>query len=98
MDNRFLRLTVVVALLSFALSGCAYFSAQKEVNSAENLFAELKAAQGATLAPYEYCGAESFLEISKFTLKENSYKKTKEFAGRSKSASEAGLAEAKKKK
>ena len=98
MDSRFFRLAVVVALFSFAISGCAYFAAQKEIKSAEKLFVDLKAAGGAKLVPYEYCSAESFLEVSKLKFKENDFKKTKEFAGRSKSASESGLAEVQKKK
>lgn len=98
MKSNFSKLVVLAALLSFALSGCAYFSAKKEIESAERSFAELKAAGGGTSAPYEYCSAESFLEVSKYTFSENNFKKTKEFAGRSKSASEAGLVEVKKKK
>ena len=98
MDTRFFRLAVVVVLFSFAISGCGYFAAKKEIKAAEKSFLDLKAAGGAKLVPYEYCSAESFLEVSKFTFKENSFKKTREFAGRSKSASEAGLAEVQKKK
>jgi hypothetical protein len=88
---------LVLVLFSFSLSGCGYFAARNEIKAAEIATAELKGAGGATLAPYEYCSAESFLEISKFVLTENSWKVSKEFAARSKSAAEAGLAEVKKK-
>ncbi len=98
MDTRFFRLAVAVLFFSFAISGCAYFSAQKDIKAAEKSLLDLKAAGGEKLVPYEYCSAESFLEISKFTFKENSFKTTRGFAGRSKSASEAGLAEIQKKK
>jgi hypothetical protein len=98
MKRGFFKLVVLVALLSFALSGCAYNSAKKEIESAERSFGELKAAGGEKSAPYEYCSAESFLQVSKYTFAENNFKKTKEFAGRSKSASEAGLVEVKKNK
>ncbi len=88
---------LVLVFCSFSLSGCGYFAARNEIKAAEKATAELKGAGGATLAPYEYCSAESFLEISKYVLTENSWKKSKEFAARSKSAAEAGLAEVKKK-
>jgi hypothetical protein len=88
---------LVLVLFSFSLSGCGYFAARNEIKAAEIATAELKGAGGPTLAPYEYCSAESFLEISKFVLTENSWKVSKEFAARSKSAAEAGLAEVKKK-
>ena len=88
---------IILVLLSFSLSGCAYFAARNEIRAAEKATAELKGANGAALVPYEYCSAESFLEISKFVLNENSWRKSKEFATRSKSAAQAGLAEVKKK-
>ena len=88
----------VVVLFSFSLSGCAYFAAKNEIKAAEKVFTDLKGAGGEKLAPYEYCSAESFLEISRYVLTENSWGKSKEFATRSKSAAEAGLAEVKKKK
>ena len=97
MSKRSLTLLLVLVCFSFSVSGCAYFAAQNEIKAAEKATAELKGAGGATLAPYEYCSAESFLEISKYVLTENSWKKSKEFAVRSKSAAEAGLAEVKKK-
>ena len=98
MKRSLFTLVALAALLSFVLAGCGYHAAKKEIDSAERAFAELKAAGGATSAPYEYCSAESFLEVSRYTMAENNFKKTREFAGRSKSASEAGLVEVKKKK
>ena len=97
MSKTFRTGLIILVLFSFSLSGCAYFSARNEIRAAEKATAELKAANGATLVPYEYCSAESFLEISKYVLTENSWNKSKEFATRSKSAAEAGMAEVKKK-
>jgi hypothetical protein len=97
MSKKTTKLLMILILLSFFTTGCYYFAARNEIKVAEKATAELKGAGGATLAPYEYCSAESFLEISKFVLTENSWKKSKEFATRSKSAAEAGLAEVKKK-
>jgi hypothetical protein len=97
MEKRIWKFLLVFFLLSFILSGCAYFAARNEIKAAEKATAELKGAGGATLAPYEYCSAESFLEISKFVLTENSWKASREFSARSRSAAEAGLAEVKKK-
>ena len=97
MNKRLWTFLMVLIFFSFSLSGCAYFDARNEIKAAAKATAELKGAGGATLAPYEYCSAESFLEISKYVLTENSWKKSKEFAARSKSAAEAGLAEVKKK-
>jgi hypothetical protein len=88
----------IIIFLSFSLSGCYYFSATKEMKAAEKLTSELKAAGGATLAPYEYCSAEGFLGNAKREADESDYKAAKEFASRSKSAAQAGLAEIKKKK
>ena len=98
MEPGFFKLVFPLVFFSFAISGCAYFSAKNDIKAAEQSFLNLKAAGGEKLVPYEYCSAESFLEISKFTFKENSFKTTKEFAGRSKPASEAGLAAIQKKK
>jgi hypothetical protein len=92
------KFLVVFVLLSFFLSGCYYFSATKEMKAAEQSFAELKAAGGQTLVPYEYTSAEKFLEISKIEFNEPGYKPAAEFARRSKAASQAGLAEIQKKK
>jgi hypothetical protein len=88
---------VILVLFSFLLSGCHYFSAKNEIKTAEKLTAELKAAGGDKLVPYEYCGAEAFLEGAKKEFYENDFKPAKELASRSKSAAEAGLANIKKK-
>jgi len=68
------------------------------MKAAEKLISELKTAGGATLVPYEYCSAEKFLENAKMEANESDYKAAKEMASRSKSAAEAGLAQAQKKK
>jgi hypothetical protein len=91
------KVLVVIVLFSFALSGCYYFSAKKEIANAERLFSELKGSGGEKLAPYEYCSAEKFLEVSKVEFADGDYKPAKGFAERSKSASEAGLAVVKEK-
>jgi hypothetical protein len=99
MSKRILTFLLIFVFFSFLLSGCYYFSAKKEIANAERLLSELKAVGGPTLAPYEYCSAEKFLEMSRAELsEENDGKTAKGFAERSKSAAEAGLAEVKKKK
>ena len=98
MSRRAFTFLWVMVILAFSLSGCAYFAARNEIKAAEKATAELKEAGGVRLTPYEYCSAESFLEISKYVLNENSWGKSKEFATRSKSIAEAGLVEVKKKK
>jgi hypothetical protein len=95
---RIWKFLAVFVLLTFALSGCYYFSATKEMKAAQQSFSELKAAGGATLTPYEYCSAEKYLEISRIEFNEPGYKPAAEFARRSKAASQAGLAEIQKKK
>lgn len=97
MGKRILTFLLVLVFFSFSLSGCYYFSAKKEIKSAETLLSDLKGAGGATRVPYEYTSAEKFLEISKIEFNENDFKSAKGFASRSKSAAEAGLAEVKKK-
>jgi hypothetical protein len=97
MDKRMWGCLAVFILFSFLLSGCHYFSAKKEIANAEKLLSELKGAGGETKAPYEYCSAEKFLEVSKIEFNSNDFKTAKGFAERSKSAGEAGLAEVKKK-
>jgi hypothetical protein len=67
------------------------------MKAAQQLTSDLKAAGGATLAPYEYCSAESYLGNAKREADESDYKAAKEFAIRSKSAAQAGLAQVKKK-
>jgi hypothetical protein len=88
----------ILVLLAFSLSGCFYFDAVKEMKAAEQSLAELKAAGGQALVPYEYTSAEKFLEISKIEFNEPGYKPAAEFARRSNAASQAGLAEIQKKK
>ncbi len=97
MSKRGFSLLMVLVFFSLSLSGCYYFSAKKEIKSAEGLVGELKSAGGPAKAPYEYCSAESFLAISKMEFGENDWKHAKGFASRSKAAAEAGLAEVKKK-
>ena len=98
MSKRVCGLLMLLVFFSFSASGCAYFGAKNEIKAAEKATAELKAAGGEKLTPYEYCSAESFLQISKYVLTENSWSVSKGFASRSKSAAEAGLIEVKKKK
>ncbi len=97
MSKRGFSLLLVLVFFSLSLSGCYYFSAKKEIKSAQSLVGELKNAGGPAKAPYEYCSAEKFLEISKMEFSENDFKHAKGFASRSKAAAEAGLAEVKKK-
>jgi hypothetical protein len=61
------------------------------------LISELKAAGGPTLVPYEYCSAEKFLENAKLEADQSDWKHARDFASRSKSAADAGLAQVKKK-
>ena len=98
MDNRIWKLIIVVVFLSSILPGCAYFAARNEINSAQALLTQLQAQGGQKYAPYEYCSAEKFLEISRADFSENDFTSAKRFAVRSKSAAEAGLAEVKKAK
>ena len=92
------KFLVVFVLFSFALSGCYYFSATKDMKAAARSLAELKAAGGEKLVPYEYTSAEKFLEVAKIEYSEPGYKPAGEFARRSIAASQAGLAEIQKKK
>jgi len=98
MSRKVGKILVVLVLFSFALSGCYYFSATKEMKAAAQSLAELKAAGGEKLVPYEYTSAEKFLEVAKIEYSEPGYKPAGEFARRSKAASQAGLAEIQKKK
>ena len=66
MSKRGLTLLLLLVFFSVSVSGCAYFAARNEIKAAERATAELKGAEGEKLAPYEYCSAESFLEISKY--------------------------------
>jgi len=99
MSKRMWIFWLILVFFSFSLlSGCYYFGAVNEMKSAEKLLSELKEAGGATLVPYEYTSAEKYLEISKLEFTEPGYGPAKEFASRSKAASQAGLAEIRKKK
>lgn len=98
MNKTIWKVLVVIVLFSFALSGCHYFSAKKEIANAEKLYSDMKGKGGEKLVPYEYCSAEKYLEISKMEFGSNDFKAAEGFAQRSKSASEAGLAEIQKKK
>ncbi len=97
MGKRIYLCFFIIVLFSFSFSGCYYFSATKEMKAAQQSLAELKAAGGQTLVPYEYTSAEKFLEISNIEFSEPGYKPAAEFARRSKAAAEAGLAQIKKK-
>ncbi len=94
--NSKLTIFVVFLVFSLSLSGCCYLAAKNEIKAAEQSFSELKAAGGATKVPYEYCSAESFLEMSKMEFNQSDYREAKKFATQSKSTSTAGLAGAKK--
>ncbi len=98
MNKKIWKLLMILVLLSFFATGCYYFAAKKEIKSAEKLISELKREGGATLVPYEYCSAESFLGMAKLETDQNDWKHAKDFASRSKSAAEAGLSEVQKKK
>ena len=98
MSKRIWTFLLFFVFFSPLLSGCYYFSATKEMANAEKLISELKAQGGEKQVPYEFTSAEKFLEISKIEFSDNDYKAAKGFASRSKSASEAGLTEVKKKK
>jgi hypothetical protein len=98
MKMRLWVLLLILVLSTFSLSGCYYFSAKDQMKNAEMLISDLKARGGEKMAPYEYCSAEAFLEISRGEFGQNDFKASKEFAERSKAAAQAGLAEAGKKK
>ena len=98
MLRRVLTLVLILCfLLPFASGCCYYWPAKKEMGKAEAALAELKAKGGATKAPYEYCSAESFLQISKMEFSQNDFVQAKKFAITSQSASQAGIIEAQKK-
>ncbi len=90
-------LLFILMVFSFSLSGCYYFSANKEIKAAQQSLSELKAANGQTQAPYEYCSAESFLSAAKTEFNEGDFGPARALAERSKSAAQAGLAAIKKK-
>jgi hypothetical protein len=92
MRKKGISFLLVLVLFSFSLSGCYCFSAKKEMKNAQNVLEELKGVGGPTKAPYEYCSAEKFLEISRMEFAENDFKHAQGFASRSKVAAEAGSA------
>jgi hypothetical protein len=89
---------MVLVFFSVSISGCCYFSAKKEMNTAEKMLGDLKAKGGDKLVPYEYCSAEQFLENAKREANESDWNDAKNFAIRSKSASGAGLSQIQNKK
>ncbi len=97
MGKRMWAVLFILVFFSFSLSGCYYFSATKEIKTAEQLISQLKAAGGPTLVPYEYTSAEKLLENAKLEAGDNDWKHAKEFASRSQSAAQAGLSQVKKK-
>jgi hypothetical protein len=104
MDRKIWKFITVFVFFSLILSGSfqvvsafgGYFSARDQIKTAERLLTELKERGGQKYAPYEYCSAEKFLEISRMEFSENDFKSAKRFAERAKSAAEAGLAVIKK--
>ena len=85
---------VILTLFSF-VSGCYYWSAKKEIESAEALFAQLESAGAMAMAPYEYKSAEKFLENAKAEFGENDSQHALVFAQQSKAAAETALAKSK---
>ena len=85
---------IILTLLSF-MSGCYYWSAKKEIQSAESLMGELTAAGAMGIAPYEYKSAEKLLENAKGEFGENDFEHAQVFSIDSKVAAEAGLAKSK---
>ncbi len=67
------------------------------MKAAQKSLSDLKAQGGEKLVPYEYCSAEKFLENSNMEFKESDYKRARDFAARSRSAADAGLAQIQKK-
>ena len=98
MVKRIGALAMVIFLLSFFTSGCFYSQAMKGMKAAERSLSDLKAQGGEKLVPYEYCSAEKLLENAKGEAGESDWKHARDFAARSKGASEAGLAQIQKKK
>jgi len=84
----------ILTLLSF-VSGCYYWSAKKEIESAEALVSQLEPAGAMAIAPYEYKSAEKLLENAKEEFAENDCEHAQVFAIESKAAAEAGLAKSK---
>ncbi len=98
MSRRIWVLLLVLAFFSISLSGCFYDKAMKEMKAAERSLSDLKAQGGEKLVPYEYCSAEKLLENAKGEAGESDWSHARDFAARSRAASEAGLAQIQKKK
>jgi len=96
MGRRIWGFFLILFLLSLLGSGCCYFRAKDEMGKAGQLLSELKAAGGKQKAPYEYCSAETLLEIAHKEFDQYDYKASERFAIRAKSAAEAGLSKVKK--
>ena len=77
MSKRLSTLLIILVFFSFSLSSCNYFAARNEMKGAEQSLAQLKGVGGEKVVPYEYCSAESFLEISKMEFDQNDYKAAK---------------------
>ena len=97
MERRVWLCLLLLIFFSFSFSGCYYFAARDQIKVAQGLVSDLKSQGGEKLVPYEYCSAETFLEISRLEFGDNDFKHAKGFADRSTSAARAGLAEVKKK-
>ena len=96
MRKRTLGFLTMVVIFSFLISGCAYFSSQKEMKSASQQLSELKGMDGAKKVPYEYCSAEKLLEASNKEFAHGDYPSARDFAVRSQSAAQAGLSQVRK--
>lgn len=97
MDRRTTTSIFTLLILTLFLLGCSYISAKDEIKTAQRFLAELKAAGGEISVPYEYCSSEAYLEAAKLEFEHHDFKRSKEFANRSKSAAQKGLTEIKKK-
>jgi len=84
---------LVLVFFGFSLSGCYYYAAKNQMNTADRLVSDLKGKGGERLVPYEYCSAEKFLELSRMEFDEHDYKQSKKFADRAALAAQTGLAE-----
>jgi hypothetical protein len=68
------KILSVFVLSSFALSGCHYFSAKREIANADKLYSDLRGQGGEKLVPYQYCSAEKFLEDARIEFDSNDFK------------------------
>ncbi len=86
---------IILFLLSLFGSGCYYSKAKSELSKATQMVSELKAAGGQQKVPYEYCSAETFLEIANKEFNKSDYKRAEGFAIRSQAAAQTGLSKVK---